>query len=149
MKTKSLVLSFILVLLLNLVAAAPALAAKPFVAKGGVAKKIVHKTTGFTIPVSAKFRPDRKGLLFNFTNLNGIESVSYSFTYTANGQPQGAGGTVTSDNNPSQQRELLFGTCSTAICTYHGNIKAARLVFTAKLTNGKTAVRSFRIKTNF
>ena len=82
MKTKSLVLSFILVLLLNLVAAAPALAAKPFVAKGGVAKKIVHKTTGFTIPVSAKFRPDRKGLLFNFTNFHEITGQASNDVFT-------------------------------------------------------------------
>jgi hypothetical protein len=121
-------------------------AAKAFTYKGPATQKVVVRSSGYTIPVSVKFRPDRKGILFSFTSFSGIDSVSYSFTYTGNGQPQGAGGTVTGSNNPSQQRELLFGTCSTSVCTYHGNIQNARLVFTAKLTNGKTATRSFRIK---
>jgi len=123
----------------------PVHAAKPFVAK----KAAVRKTTsrGFVIPVSVRFRPDRRGILFSFTNFSGIESVSYSFTYTTNGQPQGAGGTITSGNDPSSNRELLFGTCSTAVCTYHSNLANSRLVFTAKLANGGSATRAFRIKT--
>lgn len=118
-------------------------AAKKFVKKAASTAKV---TTG-SIPSLVRYRPDRQGIYISFLNFNGIESVSYSFTYNTNGNPQGAGGTITSANNPAQQRELLFGTCSTSVCTYHHNLTNARLVLTAKMTNGKTVGKSYRIKT--
>ncbi len=118
-------------------------AAKKFVKKSVSKAKVV---TG-SIPSLVKYRPDRQGIYMSFLNFNGIESVSYSFTYSTNGNPQGAGGTITSANNPTMQRELLFGTCSTSVCTYHHNLTNARLVLTAKMTNGKTIGKSYRIKT--
>lgn len=118
------------------------------------AKKFVPKKTttarntvsgGFS--ASVRYRGDKMGLLMSFPNFNGISSVTYSFTYDTNGIPQGIGGTVTSANNPSADRELLFGTCSTSVCTYHHNLTNARLVLTAKMTNGRTATKAYRIKT--
>jgi hypothetical protein len=118
-------------------------AAKKFVPKKGIVKKVVSGS----IPAVVRYRGDRLGILFSFLNFNGMESVSYAFTYTTSGNPQGAGGTITAANDPTKQRELLFGTCSTSVCTYHYNLANARLVLTAKMTNGKTVSKSYRIKT--
>lgn len=119
-------------------------AAKKFIPKG---KTVRYTTSSGSIPAVVRYRPDRLGILMSFSNFAGIESVAYSFTYTTNGIPQGAGGTVTAGNNPTSSRELLFGTCSTSVCTYHYNLSGARLVVTAKLTNGRTVTKGYRIKT--
>ena len=118
------------------------------------AKKFISKKVGggktavsSSIPAIVRFRPDRLGLLLSFSRFTGIESVSYSFTYNTNNTPQGAGGTIIKDNNPTAVRELLFGTCSSGVCKYHNNISGARLTLTAKLSNGRTAFKSYRIKT--
>lgn len=100
-----------------------------------------------SIPAVVRYRSDKLGILFSFSNFSGIESVAYSFLYKSNGMQQGAGGAVRSDNNPGMERELLFGTCSTSVCTYHYNLTGARLVLTAKMTNGSTVSKSYRIKT--
>lgn len=118
-------------------------AAKKFIPK----KSTVGKFSGGSIPAVVRFRPDRLGILMSFTSFSTIGSVSYSFTYSTNGVPQGAGGTISSSNNPTANRELLFGTCSTGVCTYHNNITNAKLVLTAKYTNGNTATKTYRIKT--
>ena len=119
------------------------LAAKKF------AKKTVSGSKSYpsSIPAVVKYRADKRAIFLSFTNFNNIESASYSFTYSTNGNPQGAGGTINSGNNPGAQRELLFGTCSTAVCTYHYNLTGARLVVSVKYKNGKTASKAFRIKT--
>ena len=118
------------------------------------AKKFVPKSTGSVkrvatggIPASVRYRGDRLGILLSFLNFTNLESVSYSFIYTANGTPQGAGGTITAANNPTASRELLFGTCSSGVCTYHHNLSNARLVLTVKKTNGTTVTKAYRIKT--
>ncbi len=118
-------------------------AAKKFVRKTVVNSKVSYSS----VPAKVLYRSDHQGLYLSFLNFNGIESVSYSFTYSTNGNPQGAGGTITSTNNPTMQRELLFGTCSTSVCTYHRNLTNAKLVLTAKYTNGRTVNKSYRIKT--
>ena len=121
-------------------------AAKKFVPKktsGSTAKA----TSSGTIPALVKYRGDRLGLLLSFSNFSGIQSVNYVFTYTRNGIPDGASGTITANNNPTMQRELLFGTCSSGVCAYHHNLSKARLVLTAKMTNGRTISKSYSIKT--
>lgn len=118
-------------------------AAKKFIPKKTSVKRVVSGS----IPANVRYRPDRLALLLSFTNFSGIESVSYSFTYDTNGLPQGAGGTITAANNPTTVRELLFGTCSTSVCTYHHNLANARLTLTAKLTNGRTMTKGYRVKT--
>ena len=119
-------------------------AAKRFVRKKNIKPKTVSNAL---IPASVKYRGDKQGILMSFSNFRGINSVSYSFTYLTNNNPQGAGGTISASNNPTAQRELLFGTCSTSVCTYHHNLTNARLVLTAKMTNGRTISKSYRIKT--
>lgn len=120
-------------------------AAKPFAAKKTAPVKAVAGGKS-KIPSVVKFRSDRRAILFSFSSFSGIESVNYSFTYTNNGKPEGAGGTIRAANNPGAMRELLFGTCSTAVCSYHTNVKNARLVITATFTNGTKATRAFRLK---
>lgn len=97
------------------------------------------------VQASVKFRPDRQGLLINFSNFGNVVSVSYTLTYTASGVPQGAMGTAAPET-AGQERELLFGTCSAGVCRYHANITNARLVIDSKLTSGLTVRRPYRIK---
>lgn len=139
------VLSSFLLLLGGLVFTSDIHAAKPFVAKKSAPVKAVGGSKS-VIPAVVKFRADRRAILLSFSSFSGIESVNYSFTYTNNGKPEGAGGTVRASNNPSAVRELLFGTCSTGVCSYHTNVKNARLVVTATFTNGSKSSRAFRLK---
>lgn len=97
------------------------------------------------VQASVNFRSDRRGLLINFSDFGQAVSVTYTLTYTSNGVPQGAMGSVTSDT-AGQQRELLFGTCSAGICRYHTNITNARLVIDSKLSSGLTIRKPYRIK---
>jgi hypothetical protein len=122
-------------------------AAKKITVKKSVKKNVTAYST--SIPSLVKYRSDKKAIFLSFSNFNGIESASYSFTYETNNNLQGAGGNITASNNPLEQRELLFGTCSTSICTYHTNISNAKLVITAKYTNGKTISKTYKIKTYF
>lgn len=119
-------------------------AAKKFLPQKTATRAIISKGS---IPSLVKYRTDRLGILLSFTSFNGIDSVNYSFTYNSNNGPQGAGGTIRSTNNPTSQRELLFGTCSTSVCTYHSGLSNARLVLTAKMTNGRTVTKTYKIKT--
>lgn len=120
-------------------------AAKKFVPKKSSGKSSSVK--GTSIPAVVRYRPDKMGLLLSFSNFSGIDSVSYLFTYNTNGMPQGAGGSINANNNPTAERTLLFGTCSTSVCTYHYNLTNAKLTLTAKYTNGATRTKLYRIKT--
>lgn len=120
-------------------------AAKKFVPKKTSGKSSTVK--GSSIPSVVRYRPDKMGLLLSFNNFSGIDSVSYLFTYNTNGISQGAGGTISASNNPTAERQLLFGTCSTSVCTYHYNLTNAKLTLTAKYTNGPTRSKLYRIKT--
>ena len=123
------------------------LAAKKFVKK--TTATTVRSSSGGSIPAVVRKRGDGLGLLMSFSHFNGIQSVAYSFTYTTGGLQQGAGGQVTAGNNPTAQRELLFGTCSRGACRYHSAVRDAKLVLTAIFTNGRKVAKSYRIKTNF
>jgi hypothetical protein len=147
-KRRGLLYSLILGLLIFLFNGTNVYAAKKFaprVKSSGVSNVAAVSS----IPSSVHYRPDHHGIFMSFLNFNGIDSVSYSFTYTTNGNSQGAGGTISAGNNPSTERELLFGTCSTGVCTYHTSLANARLVLTAKMSNGATRTKSYRIKTYF
>lgn len=120
-------------------------AAKKFMPKKSSGKS--SSVRGTSIPAVVRYRPDKMGLLLSFSNFSGIDSVSYLFTYNTNGTPQGAGGSINAGNNPTAERTLLFGTCSTSVCTYHYNLTNAKLTLTAKYTNGATRTKLYRIKT--
>lgn len=95
---------------------------------------------------SVRFRSDRRAVLINLSNLNKATSVTYSLSYTGNGIAQGAQGTVIVGSETSATRELLFGTCSKNVCTYHANIINARLEIRSKLKNGITTLKAYRLK---
>src|SRR5437868_2895115 len=100
-------------------------------AKSGKATSLA--SSGITIGVSPRLRSDRKALLVNFTSLQNALAVSYMLTYTGNETAQGAGGSLTLDGSSTASRELLFGTCSTHICTYHDKITNAKFEVTTQL----------------
>lgn len=97
------------------------------------------------VKASVRFRSDRRGLLVNFSEFGNAVSVTYTLTYTANGIPQGAGGTAM-PATAGEQRELLFGTCSGGVCRYHTNITNARLIIDSKLSSGLIIRKPYRIK---
>lgn len=101
---------------------------------------------GSTIGVYPRLRGDRLGLNISFSNLNSAESVTYVLTYNTNGKGEGVQGGVGMQEGNSVSRQLLFGTCSHGVCTYHRNITNARFEVRAKLKNGKTLLRRYRIK---
>lgn len=146
---KRLLFTFVIIffLLLPVFFPSSAQAAKKLVRKKAVTKKTTAVVS--SLPSKVSYRGDKHGIFLTFSNFSGIESVAYSFTYATHGVPQGAGGNITASNNPTSQRELLFGTCSTSACTYHGGLTNARLILTAKYTNGKTATKAYRIKTYY
>jgi len=111
------------------------------------AKTTVRRTYSPTrgIKTSVRFRPDRRGLLINFSGFDNITSVTYALTYTADGITQGVRGTVTAET-VGEQRELLFGTCSPPVCRYHTNITNARLVIDSNLSSGIIIRKPYRIK---
>lgn len=105
----------------------------------------VRRTYTRGVKARVRFRPDRRGLLINFSGFGNVVSVTYTLTYTTNGIPQGAGGTAT-PATAGEQRELLFGTCSGGVCRYHTNIQNARLVIDSKLKSGLIIRKPYRIK---
>lgn len=95
---------------------------------------------------SVKFRGDRKAIILTLSNMSGVSSVSYQLTYLSNGISQGVMGQVDPSIEPTATRELLFGTCSHGVCTYHTNIQNARLIVKSHLSSGLTVVKPYRIK---
>lgn len=104
------------------------------------------RAVGTKVASSVRFRPGRNGIIINFSGLNNAKSVNYKLTYSTNGTPQGAMGTITNLTKNIDSRELLFGTCSGGVCRYHGGITNARLVITSKLKSGITTRKSYRLK---
>jgi hypothetical protein len=102
-------------------------------------------TTG-SVYTTVKFRADRKAVIINFSNMNVANSITYTLSYTANGIDQGAQGTITPQGESSTTREVLFGTCSKNVCTYHYNIVNAKLEIRSKLKNGTTTLKTYRLK---
>ena len=142
MKRKFLILGLSLLLLFfssNLV-----LAAKKRLRRGR-GGTTVRRTYTRGVKASVSFRPDRRGLLINFSGFGNVASVTYTLTYNSNGIPQGAGGTAT-PATAGEQRELLFGTCSGGVCRFHSNITNARLVIDSKLSSGLIVRKPYRIK---
>lgn len=116
-----------------------------------LAKRLVHKISqpvknSSSITIKPKLRGDRLALIVNLNNLGQASSVSYELTYEANGIPQGVRGTITPAGENSTQRELLFGTCSSNVCTYHQNIKNMKFTVASTLKSGGKIIKPFRVK---
>jgi len=95
---------------------------------------------------SVKFNAGRNGVIIYFSGLTNASSVTYSLSYESNGIPQGAMGTISNIATATDNRELLFGTCSGGVCRYHQNIINAKLVITSKLKSGYTTRKTYKIK---
>jgi len=111
-----------------------------------VKKSTSHKISSSSQGVKAyvRFRPDRQGLLISISDFNDVESVSYEVLYTANGLPQGVGGTI--NIGDLEIKNLYFGTCSSGVCTPHQNITNARLSIISILKDKTVVLKPFRIK---
>lgn len=109
-------------------------------------KAVVAKPAGNNVAVSARLRRDRHALTVFFGNLSAATNVSYTLIYQTNGRQEGASGSIRANEGNSASRELLFGTCSKNVCTYHANITNMKLEVTGQLKNGKTFTKRFRIK---
>lgn len=95
--------------------------------------------------ISPALRSGRKALIVNFSNLQTASSISYELTYNSNGTTQGVIGTIAPNGQTAISRELLFGTCSKNVCTYHTNIEGMKFVVTSTLTSGVKIRKTFRI----
>lgn len=95
---------------------------------------------------SVKFNSGRKGLIVKFSDLNTASPVTYELTYSTNGLEQGVVGAISLSEGKTATRELLFGTCSKNVCTYHKNITGAQLKITSKLKTDKTYIKTYKIK---
>ena len=115
-------------------------------AKTGQKISTVKPVTTTNISVSVKLRRDRKALTVYFGNLKNASNVSYVLTYKTNGRSEGAGGSVRPSDGNNTNRELLFGTCSKTVCTYHQNITEMKLEVTGQLKSGKTFLKRYRVK---
>jgi hypothetical protein len=147
MPRKTLPLSLIITsFLLLLITPSGVWAAKARTSRGTTGGSRSYVSTGGRVVTSAKFRGDRRAIIINFGGLTNAKSVTYSLTYSSNGIPQGAMGTMTNISGASDSRELLFGTCSHGVCRYHTGITDGRLVITSKLKSGITTRKSYRLK---
>lgn len=106
----------------------------------------VKQSVGTGIVVSARLRGDRKALLVYFANLQNATNVSYTLIYKTAGREEGAGGSIRTSEGNTASRELLFGTCSKNVCTYHSNVTNMKLEVTAQLKSGKTSIKRFGIR---
>lgn len=112
----------------------------------GSAGKSTGKVAYSGVTASVRFNGARNGINLYLGSLNKASSVSYMLSYQSNGKDEGAMGTIYVSGEDSATRELLFGTCSGAVCTYHTGITNAKLEITTELTSGKKTLRRFRLR---
>lgn len=109
-------------------------------------KSKTSKAGSSNVPVTYRFRRDRKALFVYFRNLKKAKSVSYTLAYQTDGKEEGVAGTIDPASGDQATRELLFGTCSAGVCRYHPNIKNIRFEATIELLSGKILTKRYRIR---
>lgn len=124
------------------------LAAKARLSRGSGTTAVKRSSSGGSnrVGYALSFKSGKTGVNLFLSNLNSATSVTYELTYQSNGISQGIIGTVTPSGSSSEQRALLFGTCSGGVCRYHSNITNAKLVITSKLKSGITTRKTYRIR---
>lgn len=95
--------------------------------------------------ISPKIRSDRQALIVTISNLQKVNSVTYTLMYQTDGEDQGVSGTLDSSSGTSVTRELLFGTCSD-VCRYHQNISNMKLEIVSLLPNGRQTLKRYLIR---
>lgn len=88
----------------------------------------------------------KTGVNVSLLNTQGASSILYMVSYTTNGKPEGAGGTVYPKNKKSIVRKIIFGTCSSGVCRYHKNVKKVTVSVEITYKNGKTSSKTYKIK---
>ncbi|NCN58452.1 hypothetical protein COW99_04005 [Candidatus Roizmanbacteria bacterium CG22_combo_CG10-13_8_21_14_all_38_20] len=104
----------------------------------------ISKSKGVSAKVS--FGSDHKALNITFSNLIVSKKVDYALTYKSNGRKEAVIGVVNPSEGDGAERELLFGTCSSGVCTYHTRITEAKLIITTTLSNGRKVLKPYRLK---
>jgi hypothetical protein len=94
---------------------------------------------------SAKLSRGTNSVFVTFPNLTNVKKITYTLSYSANGIPQGAMGSVI-PTGTSDGRDLYFGTCSKGVCTPHYNIKNAFLLVNTTLKSGGINVKKYVLK---
>ncbi len=92
-----------------------------------------------------RFRGDRKAILVQFNNLSSVSSMSYVMSYGTRGTIQAVTGNLTLTGE-TQDRELLFGTCSHGVCRYDTGITDSKLVVTTALKTGRKNIKTYILK---
>lgn len=108
-------------------------------------KKIIRGRQSFSVSVRPRLRADRQALLLVFSGMNQASSVSYNLIYQSGEVGQGVQGNYDAAGG-NTQKELVFGTCSGAVCTYHTNIKDMVLEIKINLKDGRTLTQKYGIK---
>jgi|SRR3989344_5361532 len=88
----------------------------------------------------------KTGVNVSLTNTQGASSILYMVSYTTNGKPEGAGGTVYPKNKKSIVRRIIFGTCSSGVCRYHKNVKNVTVSVEITYKNGRASSKRYRVK---
>lgn len=130
---------------LTLTNAAPVLAAKPRLKKTSTS---AVKSTGVSCS-SAKLSRATNSIIVSFINLQNVSKISYELSYTADGIPKGAMGSIAVTGQVTDSRDLYFGTCSHGVCTPDANIYALpkpTLVIRTYLKNGAVNTKRYIIK---
>lgn len=96
--------------------------------------------------ITAKLRSDRRALLVTFKNLRDVKMIDYTLTYKSNGVDQGVTGTIDGPTESSLSRELVFGTESKGVYTYHTNITGMRFEVTITLKSGAKIKKAYTVK---
>lgn len=114
-------------------------------------KKLVRRQSGgissqsHGVVIKPKLRADRQALLVVFSGMDKAKTVNYNLTYQSGEVGQGVQGSYDAASG-NTQKELVFGTCSGIVCTYHQNIKDMVLEVKSSLKSGKTLTQRFQIK---
>jgi len=116
-----------------------------FTGSGGTPITRSSVVSSKNVVVTPRFLPGKSGLRVSFSGLSNANSVGYMLTYNTNGKEEGVTGSIDISSN-STQRDLLFSTCSSGVCTNHGKITGMKLEITSKLKSGKTSIRRYRIR---
>lgn len=115
----------------------------PHVDVHAAAKKTSKKAT---VAVSTYVAPNKQSISLYLANLQKTKSAQYELSYTTDGKPEGAGGTIATKGKYSLSRKLLFGTCSNKVCRYHKKIKNAVLTVIITFQDGTSMTKTFKLR---
>ena len=96
--------------------------------------------------VSYSLRRDKKAITVSFSSLGQSKNISYTLSYKTNKIQEGIIGNITPKGKTTEIQEIVFGTCSGKVCTYHKNISNAKLEVVFYLKSGKQLAKKLNIK---